>query len=464
MAETKKYFGGILLFAGIALFSLHGQSLETGLSLSLEEYIEKVRANNLDIVLSGQNILAAAESVKQARSAFLPSIGATGGYTRNLRDRLQSTPVAANGLDPVMSVPGVGGLYPLIYEDRDANYDNELTGAVVLDQKIFDAAALARYRQSKIGKSMQETVFDYTRQMVITAAKKLYAQAQLTEAVLAVAKEAENTSEETYRNIERMYTAGTTTELNLLMAEVDWKNNSTAVFEAERNMALVMLAVKNLANIPPETAITLTEEAGQLPELPSMPDLINVFTVRPDYHIQLLSKELAEEAYRASIGAFLPTVSARFAYAYGNMGGYEGKDDWNAMNYSVPQVSLNVTIPLFTGGYRTSLVRNANINRVQAEITIQKKRNEIEQEMTSLMLKMREARQKMGSAGTLEAAALRAMTLAQISLENGMGTRLAVSEASANLSKTRLNFQNAVFEYRSAYYDWLLAVGREAEL
>ncbi|MDR0656095.1 MAG: TolC family protein [Treponema sp.] len=463
MVDVKKISVVFLLFIGITLFSLHGQSLETGLSLNLEEYLERVKANNLDIVLSGQNILSAAESIKQARSAFLPSIGATGGYIRNLRDRLQSTPVAANGLEPVMGTPGAG-IYPLIYEDRDANYDNELTAAVVLDQKIFDAAALARYRQSKTGKTMQETVFDYTRQMVITAAKKLYAQTQLTEAVLAVMKEAENASEETYRNIERMYTAGTTTELNLLMAEVDWKNNSTAVFEAERNMALVMLALKNLANIPPETAITLTEEAGQLPELPSMPDLINVFTVRPDYHIQLLSKELADEAYRASIGTFLPTVSARFAYAYGNMGGYEGKGDWNAMNYSVPQVSLNITIPLFTGGYRTSLVRNANINREQAEITIQKKRNEIEQEMTSLMLKMREAQQKMDSAGTLETAALRAMALAQISLENGMGTRLAVSEASANLSKTRLNFQNAVFEYRSAYYDWLLAVGCGADL
>ena len=64
----------------------------------------------------------------------------------------------------------------------------------------------------------------------------------------------------------------------------------------------------------------------------------------------LLSKELAEEAYRASIGTFLPTISARFAYAYGQMGGMEGKNNWNAMNYSVPQVSLNVTIPLFTGG------------------------------------------------------------------------------------------------------------------
>jgi outer membrane protein TolC len=48
-------------------------------------------------------------------------------------------------------------------------------------------------------------------------------------------QEAEKISEETYRNIERMYAAGTTVELNVLMAEVDWKNAVTDTAEAERN-------------------------------------------------------------------------------------------------------------------------------------------------------------------------------------------------------------------------------------
>jgi outer membrane protein TolC len=125
---------------------------------------------------------------------------------------------------------------------------------------------------------------------------------------------------------------------------------------------------------------------------------------------------------------------------------------------------LTVSIPLFTGGYRTSLVRSANISRTQADINIQKSRNAVEQEMTGLMLRMREARQKLESAEMLEAAALRAVTLAQASLENGLGTRLTVTEANTNLSRTRLNFQSAIFEYRSAYYDWQLATGHGGEL
>jgi outer membrane protein TolC len=128
------------------------------------------------------------------------------------------------------------------------------------------------------------------------------------------------------------------------------------------------------------------------------------------------------------------------------------------------QLSLTASIPLFTGGYRSALIRSANIDRARAEITIQKSRNAIEQELMSLMLKMRKAKQKMGAAETLEAAALRAMLLSQTALENGLGTRLTVSEAITNLAKTRLNYQHAIFEYRAAYYDWQLAVSRGGEL
>jgi len=298
------------LFVAICLMFLKAMPLSAqNDSYSLDDYVKKVQANNLDIALSRQNILAALESVKQARSALLPTIGGSAGYARNFSDREQSTAVASvTGASP-------GSVNPLIYQDVDANYDNELTVGIGLEQKIFDAAALARYQQSKTGRVMQETVSDYTRQMIITAAKKLYAQAQLAQAVSGVMKEAEKTSEETYRNIQRMYAAGTSTELNLLMAEVDWKNNISSTIESERNAAITMLALKDLADISQNVEITLTEETRRLPETPPMPDLNNVLASRPDYRTQILSKELADLTYRASIGTFLPTVSARFSYA-----------------------------------------------------------------------------------------------------------------------------------------------------
>jgi outer membrane protein TolC len=452
MSNAKKYLPFVLiLFTNIGLLSAQSESY------SLEDYLRKVQARNHDIAFSRQDVLLAEETVKQARSALLPSVGTSGGYTRNFMDREQSTAVGA-GVIPS------GSMYPLVYRDVDANYDNELTAGLGIEQKIFDAAALMQYQQAKKSRAMRETVSDYTGQMIITTAKKLYARAQLAQAVSDVMKEAEKTSEETYRNIQKMYAAGTSTELNVLMAEVDWKNNITASVEAERNSALAMLALKDLAGIAAETEMTLTEETRRIPEMPSMPDINKVLAFRPDYRTQLLGRELADLTFRAALGTFLPTVSARFSYAYGQQGGYKGKSNWNALNYSALQLNVTVSIPLFTGGYRASLVKSANISRTQADINIQKSKNAVEQEITSLILYMREARQKLESAETLEAAALRAMALAQASLENGLGTRLTVTEANTNLARTRLNFQSAIFEYRSAYYDWQLAIGQGGEL
>jgi outer membrane protein TolC len=70
-------------------------------------------------------------------------------------------------------------------------------------------------------------------------------------------------------------------------------------------------------SIQMETEIILTKTIRQAPDLPSMPEINAVLAMRLDYHTQLLSKELAELSYKASMGTFLPTVSARFSYGYG---------------------------------------------------------------------------------------------------------------------------------------------------
>jgi hypothetical protein len=62
----------------------------------------------------------------------------------------------------------------------DANYDNELSFGVALEQKLFDAAAIARYIQAKKGRAVQGILADYTMHMIVTAAKKLYAQVHLS--------------------------------------------------------------------------------------------------------------------------------------------------------------------------------------------------------------------------------------------------------------------------------------------
>lgn len=414
--------------------------------LSLEVYLERIETGNPDLALSRKNSMIADETVKQARSVLLPALAVSAGYNRNMIDIEKPTAVA--------SLP-TGG--PLIWQDVDQNLDNELTLGMGLRQKIFSAESLARYEQAKKNSGIQLVVAEYTRAYLLTAARKLYAQTQLAQGLYQVRKDAETTAEQVYRNVERKFNVGSVAELELRIAEVEWKKAISATAEARKNAELAMMALKTLAGIPIDSEITLVETFDNLPELPNIPEIEVVLAGRSDYRALMMADEIATISKKAAYASFLPEITGSVSCAMGRLGNGSGFDDYS---YEAMIVGLNVTMPLYIGGYRFSLIETAKLQKEQAGIRIRQKQDEIQQDIVSIHLRMEEAKESIESAKTMESVALRASSLAQSAFDNGLGTRLSVSEAATNLSGARLNLQNAIYAYRSAWYDWELATGQ----
>jgi outer membrane protein TolC len=412
----------------------------------LAAYLARVEAANPDLALARCDLEAAKEGVVQARSALLPAVALQGGYTRNLLEVEQPKAVAAN--------PTTGAF---IYQDIDTNYDNEITLGLGVQQKIFDAEAIARYEQARKGRAAQYSIYEVARRNIRAAAKKLYAQTQLALAVVEVDETSEHTAEENYRSAEKKFRAGVTTELEMLTAEVDWKSRIPSTAEARKNAELAMIALKNLAGIPLAEDIVLTEDETKLPDDPLDPSLDEVLAARPDYAACLVSKEIADIARKAAYGSFLPTVAGSFSYGY-----YDGKGSDILPEYDVATASLGlkVTIPLFAGGYRLSLMAAAKNNQAKAATTIIQKRDDVERELVSVRLRLDEARRRIDSARLVEATARRAADLAKLSFTNGLATQLQVSQAATGLDQAQLGLQNAIYQYKSAFYDWELATGK----
>ncbi len=426
----------LLLLAGTSLF---------GEDLSLEDYLQKVSSDNPDIALSRQNVASASESVVQARAALLPAVGVSADYVRNLTDIMQSTAVASAGAGQ-----------PLVFQDVDTNMDNELTLAAGISQTILNPEATARYAQARRNRQIQGNVDTFTRKSILTAAKKLYAQVQLSYAIADVQADLEKTSSEVYENIQKKYEAGVVTELDLRMAEVDWKSAISATAEARKNADLAMMGLKMLGGIEPDKEITLVEDQEELPDLPGELSFIEVLNKRGDYQAQVIAREIADIAKKAALASFLPTVSTSFSYA---VGGYGNGTSFSDYDFTSMQLGVTVSMPVYTGGYRTSLVRSASIEKEKRSLEILKKQDEIEQELLSLNLQMQEARKRIDSARVLKDATERAYALSRAALANGLGTQLAVSQAGTNLAQSSMNLQYALYTYRALYYDWELAVG-----
>jgi len=439
------------LFAAVAAAALIPAAGLSAAEYDLSSYLEKVERDNTSIALAHRSLEEAGQTVARARSQLLPMVAAQGTYTRNMKDITQPYPVAANSNTPV--APGV---YPLITRDIDVNSDNEVMMALSVSQKIIDPLSIAQFEQARKGRSISSQALELTRRGVRNGAKKLYAQTQLIISMVSVMEASERTAEETYRDIERKFRVGLAKELDMLMAEVDWKSRIPKTAEARKNAELALMALKNLAGIPLSEQVTLTEKVDVLPDLPTQPGLDGILASRPDYSIEVLSRDIADIARKASIANFLPTLSANFAYAWQGSGNGSAYDD---SDVTVMTLGATLTVPLFTGGYRLSLMESAKIQQQQQARKIAQKKLDIEQELLGLQLQLSTAKSNLESARLVVETAQRAHRLAKAAFDTGLATQLSVSQASTNLDQARLGLLNAQYEYRAAYYDWEQATG-----
>ena len=138
----------------------------------------------------------------------------------------------------------------------------------------------------------------------------------------------------------------------------------------------------------------------------------------------------------------------------GNGGSLTGDYDFNSA-----QLSLAVTIPLFAGGYRLARMKAAGIEQEKAAIALSKKRSGIESELLELRLRLEEAAERIESARLIVNTAERAVTLSEAAYSNGLTTQFNVTEAANKLDEASLGLQSAIFEHRSACYDWELVTG-----
>lgn len=434
------------LAAAIAACALPAGAFAT--DYDLPAFLARVEQYNSAITGARLELESAEQSVRQARSALLPTVAAQGSYTRNLEDVFETTAVAVDA--------GAAGITPLIFLPVDSNKDNEIGLGIGVSQNVFDASARAGLEKARLARLVRAEAFEVTRRGVLTGAKKTYARALLTAQVAAVMASSEKMAEEAYRDISRKHSVGLAKELDMLMAEVDWKSSVPKTAGAVKDAALAMMALKRLAGIAQAEDVRLAALPDELPPLPEAKAMGAVLSARPDYRIELISSELADATRRAAYASFLPSVTASFSYGYGGAGDGSSLATYDGSSGSI---GLTISLPLYTGGYRASLAESARIEQLKQALSLQDALVAIEGDLEEIMMRLRTASQTIASAGLVVETAERAAGLAKSAFANGMATQLSVTEAASRLEQARLGFLNAQFEYRMAYYDWEQASG-----
>ena len=267
-----------LCLAGLSLLSLTAQDLD------LATYMDMVEKNSKDLYSADldQKIAAAREDL--ARSATKPMISASAEYTRNFLDI--DTVIAAYAQDS-----GTAGIYDIVYTDYPYNSNNDFEFSLGASQLLFDMQIFKALEASAKYKDLTGTIYEATRQGILTAAKQVYYQTVLLEEVYNVKKETEQNAYETYLDIQKKYDNELASELDVLQAQVNWQINIPETTTAARNRDLALNKLKHLAGINPNDEITLSGSLTDTPPSPEEEELGTIMSARPDY--QAIQGEIA---------------------------------------------------------------------------------------------------------------------------------------------------------------------------
>ena len=449
----------------LALTCVVGVTAQQKVTLTLDEAVGIALSDNPTILIADMEIERQKYERKQTEANLWPQLAATGQYLYAIEKQSM-----AKGLS--------------------FGADNTISASASLNLALFAPSVYAALNMNKI---QLENAVEQARASKINLAaevKKAYFNILLAEQSIKVLHASEANIGETVENTRNMYNAGLAAEYDMLTAEVQLSNLRPTIIQTENSVEIAKLLLKMLLGLPQDTEVEVT---GTLDEFRDMvmiggeqvtTDLSGNTDLRTiDINLKLLNAQR-----RLANSARIPTIAA-FA-----QGSYTGNDAANPLSsmmgggaglgggsgagsgagaatttktknefwWQYPiNVGVQISVPIFAGFANTSKVKSINNSIRQLEM----QRDYLEQSMyvqvRSSLNTLITARETMLANEKTVAQAQKAFDISQTRYTAGAGTILEVNAAELQLTQSRLNYSQAIYDYLSAKADYDKIIGKE---
>ncbi|MBP3426338.1 MAG: TolC family protein [Rikenellaceae bacterium] len=452
-----------LAVLALALASFVGVSAQQTqkITLTLDEAVSIAMSDNPTIKVADLEIERQKYERKQTEANLWPQLSATGQYLYAIEKQSM-----AKGLS--------------------FGADNTLSASANLNMALFAPAVYAALNMNKV---QLESAVEAARASKINLAaevKKAYYNILLARQSIEVLHASEDNIKETVQNTRDMFGAGLAAEYDLLTAEVQLSNLKPTIIQTENSVKIAELLLKMYLGLPQDTEI---EVVGTLDEFrdavlaggePMSTDLSGNTDLRSlDINLKMLNaqKRMANSARIPTIAAFLqgtytgndavnPLKSMMGGGAGAGAGAGAGVGTGTAAErefwWQYPiNVGVQVSIPIFAGFANTSKVKSINNSIRQLEMQRDYLQEGMYVQVRSALNTLVTARETMLANEKTVAQAQKAFEISQTRYTAGAGTILEVNSAELQLTQSRLNYSQAIYDYLSAKAEYDKIIGKE---
>lgn len=255
---------------------------------------------------------------------------------------------------------------------------------------------------------------------------------------------------ETYAN---QYKQGTASEYDVLRSEVAVRNIEPTLLQAENAVKLSKLQLKVLMGIDVDIVIVINDKLDNYEQ-----DMYHV-TMSIDRsldnntdlrQLDLQTKMLQKTATLQKF-AYIPTLAAQFNYNWISMSDGGMFDNFRFNPYSTVAVALN--IPIFSGGSRYYKVKQAEATVAQMGFQRDNLERALNMQVEAQLDAITKSIKQIDSNKLGVQQAEKAYNIMQKSFEIGSATFVTLNDAELALTRARLAYSQAIYDYLAGVSD-----------
>jgi len=430
--NTRFFVRSALLAASLAAMPLAGAA-------DLDAVYEQALKNDPQIREAEANRLAARESKPQALAALLPQLSAGATYDENESDGSRTFFQTAPGGITIVSIDS---------ESDSTQNSWDLT----LRQNVFRWENWVALRRADAQAAQAEADYLAAQQDLILRTSEAYFNVLAAQDTLEAAQAAHDAIARQLEQSEKRFEVGLIAVTDVQEAKAAFDSATAALIQAKRNLATTGEQLRELTG---GTFDELSRPGADMPLAgPSPANDEDWVQLAMNQNARLISSRLAADVTRQNVsserGGHFPSVDLvvrRSDFDFESdftSGGFSGPNDSDSKDTSV---TLQLTVPLYTGGATSSRVRQAQYLHQAARERLERTARQTEREtrdaflgVNSEVARVQSLRQAVESANT-------ALQATEAGYEVGTRTSVDVLEARRRLFEAQTNYARSRYDY-----------------
>lgn len=401
--------------------------------LTLDEAIKQALLHQPNLASATAQKDAAKQVLRQAQSAFLPSLTAQYSHQETYS-------------------------YSSKADTKNSSLVNR-QGDLVLSYQLFDSGQRAATEQgARAGLRSASYAESDEQQTVIYGVASAFYTALRDTALVKVSSSQVDRSQAAYDLMKAQVQAGASAIKDQYQAEADLANAKVSLLEAQNNADIAKTQLKEAIGIESDAVLDLNDVPtveGSTTEIQPLKTFLDLaYSTRADLKEteQLVSQQRAAVRLARASNSLAVSVTA-------GVTGIFVPD--NSNNRSV---GLTVSLPVFDGGYSRSAIAQAEATLRVTEATLKAKRISVATGVEQAYRNVTKARATVPASATAQHAAQVNYDAALASRKEEVGTIIDVINAQSQLVQAQTNYVNAMYDLYTAEAQLKRAIGQADQI